>query len=130
MKLIFMLVTASLLLSACAPRTQEVLEPQTRRLEQGETLLINTTLNLRTFPRSLIYQMEEDKNKTTYAFYTPLLIDSVFDNYHYQLLGNGWTQDALRKRSDKNYEAWYSRQGEKLNLRLRLETDRYVLETR
>jgi hypothetical protein len=98
------------------------------KLEKGETLIINTTLNLFTFPRSVIYQMEEDKNKTTYAFYTPILIDSVFDNYHYQLVGNGWTQERVRK-WDKAYEALYSRQGQRLTVRLRLEADRYILRT-
>jgi hypothetical protein len=129
MKPFFILVFASLLLSSCAPKTQAVTEVQSRRLEQGETLIINTTLNLWTFPRSVVYQMDEDKHKTTYAFYTPVLISSVFDSYHYQLIGNGWTQKSLRKRSDKDYEAWYSRQGERLRVRLRLEADRYILQT-
>jgi hypothetical protein len=118
-----------LLLSSCTPQTQAVSTTPPRRLEQGETLLINTTLNLRTFPRSVIYDMSEDKSKTTYAFSTPLLIDSVFDNYHWQLVGNGWAQDSISKR-DKNYEAFYSKQGVRLVLQLRLEGDRYILTTR
>jgi hypothetical protein len=125
--LTFMLII--LLLSACAPKTQEAVATPIRKLEKGETLFINTTLFLRTFPRSLIYQMSEDKNKTTYTFYTPLLIDSVFDNYHYQLIGNGWTQQSLRK-FDTAYEARYVKQGERLDVRLRLEGDRYIFETK
>jgi hypothetical protein len=124
--LIFVFIV--LLLSSCAPQPQAAVTSAPRRLEQGETLLINTTLNLRTFPRSVIYDMSEDKNKTVYAFATPLMIDSVFDNYHYQLVGNGWTQNNLRK-FDKEYDASYSRQNERLNVRLRLEGDRYILET-
>jgi hypothetical protein len=129
---LFFLVLSGLLssvsLSSCAPKTQTITEPQITKLEKGETLIINTTLNLFTFPRSVVYQMSEDKNKTTYAFYTPVLIDSVFSNYHYQLLGNGWTQETIRKRN-KNYEALYSKQGQRLTVRLRLEADRYVLQT-
>ena len=128
MKPFFFILVTGVLLSSCAPKTQAVTEPQIAKLEKGETLIINTTLNLFTFPRSVIYQMEEDKNKTTYAFYTPVLIDSVFNNYHYQLTGNGWTQETLRKR-DKAYEARYSRQGQRLTVRLRLEADRYILQT-
>lgn len=124
-----MFVLIILLVSSCAPKTQEAVTAPPRRLEEGETLFINTTLFLRTFPRSVVYNMSEDKNKTTYTFSTPLMIDSVFDNYHYQLVGNGWTQDSLRK-FDKDYEATYSRQGERLTVRLRLEGDRYILETR
>jgi hypothetical protein len=128
MKPFFFILVIGVLLSSCAPKTQAVTEPQITKLEKGETLIINTTLNLFTFPRSVIYQMDEDKNKTTYAFYTPVLIDSVFDSYHYQLISNGWTQDTLRK-YDKEYEARYSRQGQKLTVRLRLEADRYILQT-
>lgn len=128
MKPFFFILVIGVLLTACAPKTQAVTEPQIAKLEKGETLIINTTLNLFTFPRSVIYQMDEDKNKTTYAFYTPVLIDSVFDNYHYQLTGNGWIQETLRKR-DKEYEALYSRQGQRLTVRLRLEADRYILQT-
>jgi hypothetical protein len=124
---VFLLLSASLL-SSCAPKTQAVTEPQIRKLEQGETLIINTTLNLWTFPRSVVYQMAEDKNKTTYVFYTPVLIDSVFDAYHYQLVGNGWVQETIRKR-EKEYEALYSRQGQRLTLKLKLEADRYILRT-
>jgi hypothetical protein len=118
----------SVLLSSCAPKTRSVTEPQTVNLEKGETRIINTTLNLFTFPRSVIYQMDEDEKKTTYAFYTPILIDSVFSNYHYQLVGNGWTQERVRK-WDKGYEALYSKQGQRLTFRLRLEADRYILQT-
>lgn len=128
MKPFFFILVTGVLLSSCAPKTQAVTEPQIAKLEKGETLIINTTLNLFTFPRSVIYQMDEDKNKTTYAFYTPVLIDSVFDNYHYQLTGNGWTQETLSK-YDKAYEARYSRQGQRLTVRLRLEADRYILQT-
>jgi hypothetical protein len=116
-----------LLLSACAPKTQEAAQP-TRVLEKGETLIINSTLYLKTFPRSVIYDISEDKNKTSYTFYTPLLIENVFDNYHYQLIGNGWTQETLRK-FDNAYEARYVKQGERLSVRLRLEGDRYIFET-
>jgi hypothetical protein len=125
--LIFVLII--LLLSSCAPKTQEAVAAAPRSLEQGETLLINTTLNLRTFPRSVIYQMDEDKNNTAYTFYTPLLIDSVFDSYHWQLVGNGWAQDSISKR-DKDYEAFYSKQGVRLVVQLRLEGDRYIFTTR
>jgi hypothetical protein len=128
MKPFLFFLVLSVLLSSCAPKPQTVTGPQMTKLEKGETLIINTTLNLFTFPRSVIYQMEEDKNKTTYAFYTPILIDSVFDNYHYQLVGNGWTQERVRK-WDKAYEALYSRQGQRLTVRLRLEADRYILRT-
>jgi hypothetical protein len=128
MKPFFFILVIGVLLSSCAPKTQAITEPQITKLEKGETLIINTTLNLFTFPRSVIYQMDEDKNKTTYAFYTPVLIDSVFDNYHYQLISNGWTQDTLRKYG-KEYEARYSRQGQKLTVRLQLEGDRYILQT-
>lgn len=129
MKPFVLCVLTLLFLSACAPSSQQaVTQPPLRKLEKGETRIINTTLNLFTFPRSIIYQMEEDKNKTTYAFYTPVLMDSVFDNYHYQLVGNGWTQETIRKR-DKEYEALYSKQGQRLTVRLRLEADRYILQT-
>jgi hypothetical protein len=128
MKPFLFFLVLSVSLSSCAPKPQTVTGPQMTKLEKGETLIINTTLNLFTFPRSVIYQMEEDKNKTTYAFYTPILIDSVFDNYHYQLVGNGWTQERVRK-WDKAYEALYSRQGQRLTVRLRLEADRYILRT-
>ena len=111
MKPFFFILVTGVLLSSCAPKTQAVTEPQIAKLEKGETLIINTTLNLFTFPRSVIY-----------------LIDSVFNNYHYQLTGNGWTQETLRKR-DKAYEARYSRQGQRLTVRLRLEADRYILQT-
>jgi hypothetical protein len=116
-----------LLLAACAPKTQEAATPP-RKLEDGETLLINTALYLKTFPRSVVYEISEDNNRTTYAFYTPLLIENVFDNYHYQLVGNGWTQESLRKFST-DYEARYVKQGERLRVRLRLEGDRYIFET-
>lgn len=128
MKPLFFILFIGVLLSACAPKTQSVTEPQITKLEKGETLIINTTLNLFTFPRSVVYQMEEDKKKTTYAFYTPILIDSVFSNYHYQLVGNGWTQERVRK-WDKAYEAVYSKQGQRLTFRLKLEADRYILQT-
>jgi hypothetical protein len=124
-----MFVLIILLLAACAPKTQAITEPQTRVLEQGETLFINTALNLRTFPRSVIYQMDEDKNKTTYAFFTPLMISTVFDSYHSQLISSGWRQETIRKR-DNDYEALYSKQGGRLTVRLRLEGDRYIFETR
>jgi hypothetical protein len=117
-----------LLLASCAPKTQEAAVPP-RVLEKGETLLINQTLYLKTFPRSVVYEMSEDKNRTTYAFYTPLLIENVFDTFHYQLVGNGWTQTSLRK-FEKDYEGLYSKQGEKLTVTLRLEDDRYIFETR
>jgi hypothetical protein len=117
-----------LLLSSCAPKTQEATVPP-RALEKGETLLINQALYLKTFPRSVVYEMSEDNNRTTYAFYTPLLIENVFDTFHYQLVGNGWTQTSLRK-FEKDYEARYSKQGEKLTVRLRLEDDRYIFTTR
>jgi hypothetical protein len=125
----FVFVLSILLLAACAPQTQAVLEPQTRVLEDGESLFINSTLNLRTFPRSVIYQMDEDKNKTTYVFYTPLLLNSVFDMYHTQVMSGGWTQETIRKR-DNDYEALYTKQGQRLNVRLRLEGDRYIFQTR
>ncbi|MGL4608151.1 MAG: hypothetical protein ACRCYY_00480 [Trueperaceae bacterium] len=131
MKPFLLLAVLSLLLSACAPRTQEAItEPQSQFLKEGETLVINTALNLRTFPRSVVYKTEQDKNKTYHEFYTPVLANSVFDNYHYQLTGNGWKQETIRERSDTDYEALYTRRGERVTLRLKLETDRYVLETK
>jgi hypothetical protein len=129
MKPFLTLVLIILLVSACAPKTQEAVATPVRKLEKGETLFINTSLNLRTFPRSVIYSMAEDKHKTSYAFSTPLMIYSVFDNYHYQLLGNGWTQESLRKWGDSDYEATYSKSSERLRVRLRLEADRYIFET-
>lgn len=122
------LVLIFLLLSSCAPKTQEATVPP-KVLEKGETLLINSTLYLKTFPRSVVYEMSEDKNRTTYAFYTPLLIENVFDTFHYQLIGNGWQQEWLRK-FDKDYEARYAKRDERLTVRLRLEEDRYIFETR
>ncbi len=118
-----------LLLASCAPRTQAVTEVQVKKLEKGETLIINTTLNLFTFPRSIIYEMRENQQQTNYVFYTPLHFDSVFSNYHYQLAGNGWTQETIRQR-DNDVEALYSKQGSRLTVRLRLEDDRYIFETR
>ncbi len=116
-----------LLLSSCAPKTQAVSTPM-RTLEKGDTFIINSALYLKTFPRSVIYQMEEDGNRTNYVFYTPLLIDSVFDNYHFQLTGNGWSQETLRKFGTA-YEAHYVKQDQRLTVRLRLEGDKYIFET-
>jgi hypothetical protein len=125
----FTFVLIILLLGACAPKTQAVTQPQAKKLEKGETLIINTTLNLFTFPRSIVYDMRQNEKQTTYTFYTPLMFDSVWSNYHFQLTGNGWTQETLRKH-DNDAEALYTRQGSRLSVRLKLEGDRYSFETR
>ena len=61
MKPFFFILVTGVLLSSCAPKTQAVTGPQIAKLEKGETRIINTTLNLFTFPRSVIYQIDEDK---------------------------------------------------------------------
>lgn len=127
---LFALICFILILSACAPRSQDTVPAApVQLLEPGEVQVVNLTLNVYTYPRSAIFLTTENHHQTRHVFESPVLIYSVFSHFHYQFVGQGWQQQSLREASDR-YEATYTRRGERLRVTLRREGNRYTLETR
>ena len=117
-----------LILASCTPQTQ-VTTP-IAALEKGENHMVNTDLNLIAFPRSVIYISEGKGQKTTLEFASPIQIQTVFNFFDMQFTGDGWNRENVSyiERLNK-YEGTYTRRGERLKVSLKLENNRYRLET-
>jgi hypothetical protein len=118
-----------LVLASCAPKTQ-VTTP-IRALEKGENAVVNLDLNLIAFPRSVIYASEGKGQRTTLEFATPIQMATVYNFFDMQFTGDGWKRENVvyTQRLNK-YEGSYTKSGQRLEVVLKLENDRYRLETK
>lgn len=80
-------------------------------------------------PGARLLALEVRNQRRDASFTITAGLDSAYQHFHSQLIGNGWTRTELRLRDDR-IDAEYRRDGRRFDFELRERNDRYDLDIR